>query len=85
MYASVHDSALPTTRAARLPIAWRLADHSAANRSVKHRWFEGRAGWAGQLLHGWGFPLLDAQVTDLHLVGKGAIEAPRNQFVAQAL
>lgn len=37
-----------------------------------------------QLLHGWGFPLLDAQVTNDHLLSMGAIELPRRQFVAQA-
>jgi leucyl/phenylalanyl-tRNA--protein transferase len=37
-----------------------------------------------QLLHGWGFPLLDAQVSNPHLVSMGAIDMPRKQFVAQA-
>jgi len=36
------------------------------------------------LLHGWGFPLLDAQVTNDHLLSMGAIEIPRREFVAQA-
>jgi len=37
-----------------------------------------------QLLHGWGFPLLDAQVTNPHLLSMGAIEIPRRDFVAEA-
>ncbi|WP_426287794.1 leucyl/phenylalanyl-tRNA--protein transferase [Luteibacter sp. E-22] len=36
------------------------------------------------LLHGWGFPLLDAQVTNDHLLSMGAIEIPRREFVVQA-
>jgi leucyl/phenylalanyl-tRNA--protein transferase len=37
-----------------------------------------------QLLHRWGFPFLDAQVTNDHLLSMGAVEIPRRQFVAQA-
>lgn len=37
-----------------------------------------------QLLHGWGFPFLDAQVTNDHLLSMGAVEIPRKPFVAQA-
>ncbi|MET4677688.1 MULTISPECIES: leucyl/phenylalanyl-tRNA--protein transferase [unclassified Luteibacter] len=37
-----------------------------------------------QLLHGWGFPLLDAQVTNDHLLSMGAVEIARRPFVAQA-
>lgn len=37
-----------------------------------------------QLLRGWGFPLLDAQVTNPHLLSMGAIEIPRRDFVAEA-
>lgn len=37
-----------------------------------------------QLLHGWGFPLLDAQVTNPHLMSMGAVEVPRREFVSQA-
>ena len=37
-----------------------------------------------QLLHGWGFPYLDAQVTNDHLLSMGAIEIARRPFVAQA-
>jgi leucyl/phenylalanyl-tRNA--protein transferase len=37
-----------------------------------------------QLLHRWGFPFLDAQVTNDHLLTMGAVEIPRRQFVAQA-
>jgi leucyl/phenylalanyl-tRNA--protein transferase len=36
------------------------------------------------LLHGWGFPYLDAQVTNDHLLSMGAIEIPRREFVAKA-
>ena len=32
-------------------------------------------------LHGWGFPLLDAQVESTHLTSMGAFEIPRAQFV----
>ena len=32
----------------------------------------------------WDLPLLDAQVTNPHLLGLGAVEMPRAQFVAQA-
>lgn len=35
-------------------------------------------------LRQWDFPLLDAQVTNPHLLGLGAMEMPRAQFVAQA-
>ena len=35
-------------------------------------------------LRQWGFPLLDAQVTNPHLLGLGAVEIPRPQFVTQA-
>jgi leucyl/phenylalanyl-tRNA--protein transferase len=37
-----------------------------------------------RLLHGWGFPLLDAQVTNDHLLSMGAVEIARRPFVAQA-
>lgn len=37
-----------------------------------------------RLLHGWGFPLLDAQVTNDHLLSMGAVEIVRRPFVAQA-
>ncbi|APG05984.1 leucyl/phenylalanyl-tRNA--protein transferase [Luteibacter rhizovicinus DSM 16549] len=37
-----------------------------------------------QFLHRWGFPFLDAQVTNDHLLSMGAVEIPRRQFVAQA-
>lgn len=37
-----------------------------------------------QLLHEWGFPLLDAQVTNDHLLSMGAVEIPRREFVARA-
>jgi leucyl/phenylalanyl-tRNA--protein transferase len=37
-----------------------------------------------QLLHGWGFPFLDAQVTNDHLLTMGAVEMPRRPFVTQA-
>ncbi|MDF4025843.1 leucyl/phenylalanyl-tRNA--protein transferase [Luteibacter sp. PPL201] len=37
-----------------------------------------------QLLHRWGFPWLDAQVTNPHLLSMGAVEVPRKAFVAQA-
>ncbi|HEY4293997.1 leucyl/phenylalanyl-tRNA--protein transferase [Luteibacter sp.] len=36
------------------------------------------------LLHEWGFPYLDAQVTNDHLLSMGAIEIPRREFVAKA-
>ena len=36
------------------------------------------------LLHDWGFPLLDAQVTNPHLVSLGAREIPRADFLARA-
>ncbi|HEX7111821.1 MAG TPA: leucyl/phenylalanyl-tRNA--protein transferase [Mizugakiibacter sp.] len=32
-------------------------------------------------LHGWGFPLLDAQVTNPHLLRMGAIEMPRAEYL----
>ncbi|GAP67024.1 leucyl/phenylalanyl-tRNA--protein transferase [Mizugakiibacter sediminis] len=32
-------------------------------------------------LHGWGFPLLDAQVTNPHLLRLGAIEMPRAEYL----
>lgn len=35
-------------------------------------------------LRQWGFPLLDAQVTNPHLLGLGAVEIPRGQFVGRA-
>jgi leucyl/phenylalanyl-tRNA--protein transferase len=35
-------------------------------------------------LRQWDFPLLDAQVTNPHLLSLGAVEIPRAQFVAQA-
>ena len=34
-------------------------------------------------LHGWGFPLLDAQVVSPHLVSMGAVEVPRSEFIAR--
>jgi leucyl/phenylalanyl-tRNA--protein transferase len=37
-----------------------------------------------QLLHGWGFPFLDAQVTNDHLLSMGAVEIPRRPFLIQA-
>jgi len=37
-----------------------------------------------RLLHGWGFPFLDAQVTNDHLLSMGAVEIARRPFVAQA-
>lgn len=37
-----------------------------------------------QFLHRWGFPFLDAQVTNDHLLSMGAVEIPRRQFVSQA-
>jgi Leu/Phe-tRNA-protein transferase len=33
-------------------------------------------------LHGWDFPLVDAQVASPHLERMGAVEMPRSQFVA---
>ncbi|NUO71982.1 MAG: leucyl/phenylalanyl-tRNA--protein transferase [Frateuria sp.] len=36
------------------------------------------------LLREWGFPLLDAQVSNPHLLGLGAHEIPREDFLAQA-
>lgn len=41
------------------------------------------AGLCG-LLHGWGFPFLDAQVTNDHLLSMGAVEIPRRPFIVQA-
>ncbi|MDN4481900.1 hypothetical protein QQX02_13295, partial [Demequina sp. EGI L300058] len=35
------------------------------------------------LLREWGFPLLDAQVSNPHLLGLGARELPRDAFLAQ--
>lgn len=35
------------------------------------------------LLHAWGYPLLDAQVSNPHLLGLGAREMPRAVFLAQ--
>jgi leucyl/phenylalanyl-tRNA--protein transferase len=35
-------------------------------------------------LHAWDFPLLDAQVTNPHLISMGAIELPRRDFIPQA-
>lgn len=35
-------------------------------------------------LHGWGWPLLDAQVENPHLLSLGAISLPRAQFLARA-
>ena len=35
-------------------------------------------------LRQWDLPLLDAQVSNPHLLGLGAMEMPRAQFVAQA-
>jgi leucyl/phenylalanyl-tRNA--protein transferase len=35
-------------------------------------------------LREWGFPLLDAQVSNPHLLGLGAREIPREDFLAQA-
>jgi leucyl/phenylalanyl-tRNA---protein transferase len=32
-------------------------------------------------LHGWGFPLLDAQLPSAHLTSMGAVEMPRREFV----
>ncbi|NCT66312.1 MAG: leucyl/phenylalanyl-tRNA--protein transferase [Rhodanobacteraceae bacterium] len=37
----------------------------------------------GRILHGWGFPLLDAQVASPHLFTLGAFEMPRHAFCAQ--
>ncbi|MCE5233356.1 MAG: leucyl/phenylalanyl-tRNA--protein transferase [Xanthomonadaceae bacterium] len=37
----------------------------------------------GRALHGWGFPLLDAQVTNPHLLRMGAIEMPRAEYLAE--
>ncbi|WP_343123857.1 leucyl/phenylalanyl-tRNA--protein transferase [Luteibacter sp. UNCMF331Sha3.1] len=37
-----------------------------------------------RLLHEWGFPVLDAQVTNSHLLSMGAVEVPRRDFIAQA-
>lgn len=34
-------------------------------------------------LHGWGWPLLDGQVENPHLVSLGAVSMPRAQFLAQ--
>lgn len=36
-----------------------------------------------RLLHGWDFPLIDAQVSNPHLLGLGALELPRAAFLAQ--
>ncbi len=36
-----------------------------------------------RLLHGWDFPLIDAQVSNPHLLGLGALELPRATFLAQ--
>jgi leucyl/phenylalanyl-tRNA--protein transferase len=36
-----------------------------------------------RVLHGWGFPLLDAQVASPHLERMGAVEMPRPLFVAR--
>ncbi|TBR39632.1 MULTISPECIES: leucyl/phenylalanyl-tRNA--protein transferase [Dyella] len=33
------------------------------------------------LLHRWGFPLIDAQVTNSHLMSMGAVEYPRGEFL----
>ncbi|SFS11584.1 leucyl/phenylalanyl-tRNA--protein transferase [Dyella sp. OK004] len=35
----------------------------------------------GQLLQRWDFPLIDAQVTNNHLISLGAVEYPRDQFL----
>jgi len=35
-------------------------------------------------LHGWGWPLLDAQVENPHLLSLGALSLPRAQFLAEA-
>jgi len=37
-----------------------------------------------RLLRGWGFPLIDAQVSNPHLLALGAVEIPRGAFLAQA-
>jgi len=36
-----------------------------------------------QLLHDWDFPLIDAQVSNPHLLGLGALEIPRDAFLAR--
>lgn len=35
------------------------------------------------LLREWGFPLIDAQVSNPHLLGLGAVEMPRDMFLSQ--
>ncbi|WP_266167863.1 leucyl/phenylalanyl-tRNA--protein transferase [Dyella subtropica] len=35
----------------------------------------------GELLHRWDFPLIDAQVTNSHLLSLGAVEYPRDRFL----
>ena len=46
-----------------------------------------RFSWAlaalARALHGWGWPLLDAQVENPHLVSMGAQRWPRPRFLAQ--
>ncbi|MBP7599078.1 MAG: leucyl/phenylalanyl-tRNA--protein transferase, partial [Pseudoxanthomonas sp.] len=34
-------------------------------------------------LHGWGWPLIDAQVENDHLVSLGAVRMPRHRFLAE--